>query len=493
MQWYVGLIIGIIALIVGYLIGQWRTRQATDAVLSEVTTALDSEKERADSLHASKRELETQVSTLTQDRDSLRSSGGQTSRDLDALNEAHTKLKQTAAEEVTARKAADAELASAKEAAAKATDAATAAKAEATDASEKFETITADFVALKRSQREAEDALIKAEAAMDQAVAEAEAATSQAAASVDSAERAAAEEIAKARLDRDSAVAETEELRKKRVDADALRRELMTAQAELAEMREMHRAVSPVTDDATATDDTAPVVDAPPEDDDDVVTLASDGTDEEIQTVEDLPGAGWEPGQPIVVDESDAANETASEGGEDESDAQPAAGEAEAEPVVVPDDADSADSGLVEPEPAPEPADDDSDQAVVNAASGASEMAASDGVETDEPLAAPAEMPTEDRDTADTPDEASNAGAEPDVAVGTEPESVTSVPDDLRKIKGIGPKFERLLHARDVTTYAQIAELTDDEEWETYLETFAGRIEREDWRSQATQLMGGEA
>jgi len=67
-------------------------------------------------------------------------------------------------------------------------------------------------------------------------------------------------------------------------------------------------------------------------------------------------------------------------------------------------------------------------------------------------------------------------------------EATTTDPDDLRAVKGIGPKFERFLHARDVVTYRQIIDLKDDAEWEDYLETFTGRIEREDWRGQARSL-----
>jgi predicted flap endonuclease-1-like 5' DNA nuclease len=62
--------------------------------------------------------------------------------------------------------------------------------------------------------------------------------------------------------------------------------------------------------------------------------------------------------------------------------------------------------------------------------------------------------------------------------------------DNLRLIKGIGPKFETLLRARNITSFSQIASLIDDAEWETYLDTFAGRIEREQWREQATDLLG---
>lgn len=61
-------------------------------------------------------------------------------------------------------------------------------------------------------------------------------------------------------------------------------------------------------------------------------------------------------------------------------------------------------------------------------------------------------------------------------------------PDELQSIRGIGPKFEQLLRERSVVTFRQIAELENDEEWETYLDTFPGRINREEWRIQARAL-----
>jgi len=66
-------------------------------------------------------------------------------------------------------------------------------------------------------------------------------------------------------------------------------------------------------------------------------------------------------------------------------------------------------------------------------------------------------------------------------------------PDDLRRIIGIGPVNERLLHAEDVRTFAQIARWTarDVARIESVLQ-FDGRIERERWVEQAKLLAAGD-
>ena len=66
-------------------------------------------------------------------------------------------------------------------------------------------------------------------------------------------------------------------------------------------------------------------------------------------------------------------------------------------------------------------------------------------------------------------------------------------PDDLKRIKGVGPRIEEKLVAAGITRYAQIAEWTkkDVAEWGEKL-SFAGRIEREDWVAQAKKLASGE-
>ncbi|WP_429277768.1 hypothetical protein [Novosphingobium gossypii] len=66
--------------------------------------------------------------------------------------------------------------------------------------------------------------------------------------------------------------------------------------------------------------------------------------------------------------------------------------------------------------------------------------------------------------------------------------------DDLRRIKGLGPKMLTLLHALGVTTYAQIAAWTDADldELDGKLGAFAGRPRRDNWVEQARLLSSGE-
>lgn len=67
-------------------------------------------------------------------------------------------------------------------------------------------------------------------------------------------------------------------------------------------------------------------------------------------------------------------------------------------------------------------------------------------------------------------------------------------PDDLRKIKGIGPKLNTLLGELGVARYDQIATWTaaDIAEVDPYLGTFKGRITRDAWIEQAGFLAKGD-
>lgn len=67
----------------------------------------------------------------------------------------------------------------------------------------------------------------------------------------------------------------------------------------------------------------------------------------------------------------------------------------------------------------------------------------------------------------------------------------TGTKDDLKKISGIGPKYEQTLNSIGIYTFDQVSRMTQEvikavEEITNY---FPGRIEREDWMSQAKQLM----
>jgi predicted flap endonuclease-1-like 5' DNA nuclease len=66
--------------------------------------------------------------------------------------------------------------------------------------------------------------------------------------------------------------------------------------------------------------------------------------------------------------------------------------------------------------------------------------------------------------------------------------------DDLRRIKGLGPKLVTLLNALGVTSYAQIAGWSeaDIDRIDAQLGTFAGRIRRDSWVEQAKLLAAGD-
>ena len=83
------------------------------------------------------------------------------------------------------------------------------------------------------------------------------------------------------------------------------------------------------------------------------------------------------------------------------------------------------------------------------------------------------------------------ADAEPEAPA---PLPAAAAPDDLRKIKGVGPKLAALLHSLGVTTYAQIAAWTeaDIDRIDAQLGTFAGRIRRDGWVEQAKFLAAGD-
>lgn len=66
--------------------------------------------------------------------------------------------------------------------------------------------------------------------------------------------------------------------------------------------------------------------------------------------------------------------------------------------------------------------------------------------------------------------------------------------DDLRKLKGVGPKLVTLLASLGVTRFAQIAAWTDADidRMDAQLGSFAGRIRRDNWTEQAKFLAAGD-
>ena len=63
-------------------------------------------------------------------------------------------------------------------------------------------------------------------------------------------------------------------------------------------------------------------------------------------------------------------------------------------------------------------------------------------------------------------------------------------PDDLKLIVGIGPVLERMLHGLGITQFRQIARWTDRDatDFDAKLSEFPGRIQRDQWITQAREL-----
>lgn len=73
-------------------------------------------------------------------------------------------------------------------------------------------------------------------------------------------------------------------------------------------------------------------------------------------------------------------------------------------------------------------------------------------------------------------------------------EADASEKDDLKKIHGVGPYIEQKLNAIGIYTYEQISVLDTDQikKVTAAIEFFPGRIERDDWMSQARSLMSAD-
>lgn len=84
------------------------------------------------------------------------------------------------------------------------------------------------------------------------------------------------------------------------------------------------------------------------------------------------------------------------------------------------------------------------------------------------------------------------------VAEAVKPQGLSAArdgqPDDLKLIKGIGPKLEKLCHSLGYYHYDQIAAWTASEiAWvDENLEGFKGRVTRDEWVPQARDLAAGK-
>lgn len=82
------------------------------------------------------------------------------------------------------------------------------------------------------------------------------------------------------------------------------------------------------------------------------------------------------------------------------------------------------------------------------------------------------------------------AAAAPIPAIG----AAVGEPDDLKRIKGLGPKLATLLGSLGVTRFDQIAAWSEADiaAIDAHLGQFAGRIERDNWVEQAGYLANGD-
>jgi predicted flap endonuclease-1-like 5' DNA nuclease len=73
-------------------------------------------------------------------------------------------------------------------------------------------------------------------------------------------------------------------------------------------------------------------------------------------------------------------------------------------------------------------------------------------------------------------------------------QAIAPAADDLARIKGLGPKLQKLLPDLGITTFAQIAALTEADlaVLDTRLGVFAGRPAKDNWVEQAKLLAAGD-
>jgi predicted flap endonuclease-1-like 5' DNA nuclease len=108
------------------------------------------------------------------------------------------------------------------------------------------------------------------------------------------------------------------------------------------------------------------------------------------------------------------------------------------------------------------------------------------------PKPAPKPEPVPAPEPAPAPSAEAAAPAEVDRPQGLEA-ARDGGPDDLKVIKGVGPKLEALLHSMGYYHYDQIAAWTEKEVgWvDENLEGFKGRVTRDQWVAQARELAKG--
>jgi predicted flap endonuclease-1-like 5' DNA nuclease len=92
------------------------------------------------------------------------------------------------------------------------------------------------------------------------------------------------------------------------------------------------------------------------------------------------------------------------------------------------------------------------------------------------------------------PEETANAAPTPPPAPSPAPAPLPTGGDDLKRIKGLGPKLVTVLAEQGITSFEQIAAWTDAdvERIDATLGRFSGRITRDKWVEQAKLLSAGD-
>ena len=127
------------------------------------------------------------------------------------------------------------------------------------------------------------------------------------------------------------------------------------------------------------------------------------------------------------------------------------------------------------------------------------------------PVTAPAPEPAPEPEPAPAPEPEPEAAVEPEPTPTPEPEAAAPAEagepvkpagleaareggaDDLKKIKGVGPKLEQLLNSMGFFHFDQVAAWTETEvAWvDENLVGFKGRVSRDNWVEQAKHLAAG--
>ena len=118
----------------------------------------------------------------------------------------------------------------------------------------------------------------------------------------------------------------------------------------------------------------------------------------------------------------------------------------------------------------------------------------SGGLAVDDTADAPLDQASVETLARSLPQQAASVDGE-DTHAGRRPYGLANAlgePDNLKKIRGIGPQNERRLHGLGIWHFAQIAAWSEDNvKWVGSYLAFAGRIDREKWIAQARDLAAG--